>query len=497
MTTLDELAEALDAPGRKDFRRVGKGVPMVHVNGKWERYSRSSNAGKVLDDENGLTDWKLRTMLLGAAYRPELMAQVSTLDTELDKKELRDIAEECLVAGKGRSRQVKGTAVHAMLDHIDLRHEWEPSPDYALACAAYVQALAVYGLVVLDVEVPCINVGERLAGTMDRRYSTTRVLTAPDGTTIPIGTVLASDTKTGRTLEYSQGTYSTQLAAYVDSERYDVEANTHEPFEPGTYKEWALIMHVVVEDALCNVYWVDLAAGREGLKLAKAVKLWRKRDDLIVPCVAPSWPVAVPAPVPQPLPASMVPEEPERPPREPESALELEAVYEWLRERVAGITAVPEAKAMLLREWPADVPGLKVWVHSPEQLAAIERVVDEVEKEHSLPFPKMRPGTDPKDGVLDGWLLLAGCHRHSPVGEALALFASLEDYTTLELSELLDAAMRGIGYEGGMQGLDHIHVDDAQWLIHAASLVRQETHVLRYIDGKPLMLKRIFPINPS
>lgn len=521
MATLDELDDALDPNGRRDFRRVGRGIPLVQVNGKWERFSRSSNAGKVLDDENALADWRIRTMLLGAAYRPELMAQVSTLDGDLDKKQLRDIAEECLVAGKGRARQVKGTAVHAMLDHIDRHDVWEPTPDYALACQAYVQACAQYGLVCLDIEVPCINVGERLAGTMDRRYRTTRVLIAPDGTSVPIGSVLASDTKTGRTLEHNQGTYSTQLAAYVDSELYDLETNTHQPFEPGTYKEWGLVMHVVVDDARCDVYWVDLNAGREGLKLARQVKAWRKRSDLITPCLAPAWPVAVPNPSSELPPATgEVPQEPtvvapESRLESPESDVGSEEVYRWLRERVAVVTAHPAAKSLLLREWPEGVPGLRELQHTEAQLNAIEMTLDMVEREHSLPFPQPKPGKQkiferkppagvPKNNVVANattdlgatWVSMAKCVTDGDVAKSLENFARLEGYTDLELTELLDAAMRGIGHADGIQELHQMHTDAAAWITHAAELVKQETYVLRFVDGKPLMLKRTLPINP-
>lgn len=479
---------------------------MVQVNGKWERFSRSSNAGKILDDENALTDWAKRTMLIGAAYRPELLAQVSTLDAELDKKQLRDIAEECLVAGKGRARQVAGSAVHAMLDHIDLGHEWQPTPDYALACKAYVDALNLYGLVVVDVECSCINIAARLAGTMDRRYRTTRTLIAPDGSTIPIGSVLASDTKTGRTLEYNHGTYSTQIAAYVDSERYDVVTNTYTPFEPGTFKEWALIMHVVPEDARCEVYWVDLNSGREGLKLAHAVKQWRKRTDLLMPCKPPSWPVAV-VPAYHEPPATTA-QEPERPLEAPEPDATSVDVYLWLRERVEAVTAVDSAKTMLLREWPEGVPGMRSMQHTDSMLKAIEQVLDMVEKEYSLPFI----GTDPRiqfaqngeppagvpksqmnENTLSVWLFLAGCDEDSALGQSLVQFASLDNYTELEKDELLSAALRGIGYQGGTQELASVTHGDARLLLHAASLVREETHVLRYVNGHPVMLERTVP----
>ena len=54
-----------EPPDRPDFRRVARGVPYVMPpeGEKRVRYSRSSSAGKILDDESNLTDWKLRTVV--------------------------------------------------------------------------------------------------------------------------------------------------------------------------------------------------------------------------------------------------------------------------------------------------------------------------------------------------------------------------------------------------------------------------------------------------
>lgn len=216
---LDEF----DPPERPDFRRVNRGVPFVlSPEGKRVRYSRSSNAGKILDDESNLTDWKLRTVVAGAAQRPELMAAASVLDVDQDKKRLRDIAEECLVAGKGLRRSIIGTAVHSMFDHVDRNDEWDPPPQFRDLVDAYVAALETWGLVPVAIEVHVINDEFHLAGTLDRLYRTTKTLVAPDGQVIPIGTIIVGDTKTGKELEYASGSYATQLAAYVDSVPYDV-----------------------------------------------------------------------------------------------------------------------------------------------------------------------------------------------------------------------------------------------------------------------------------
>jgi len=222
--TDDINLDDFEPPDRPDFRRVGRGTPFVFPpeGEKRTRYSRSSGAGNILDDESNLTDWKLRTVVFGAAQRPELMAAASVLDADADKKALRDIAEQCLVAGKGERRAVIGTAVHAMFDHLDRGDDWTPPPNFEDLCNAYVATLEDWGLIPEEIEIHCINDEWKLAGTLDRRYRTTKTLVAPDGTIIPIGSYIVGDIKTGRELEYASGSYVTQLAAYVDSVRYNV-----------------------------------------------------------------------------------------------------------------------------------------------------------------------------------------------------------------------------------------------------------------------------------
>lgn len=288
MTALDP---SLEPPERKDFRRVNRGVPLVMNadTGKWDRYKRASSAGNILDDDSNLVDWSKRVIVVGAAQRPDLMAMASVLSVDANKNELRDIAEECLVSGKGTQRANTGTAIHAMLDHVDLDHDWTPAPQFRDAVQAYVDALDLFGLVPVDVEAQCVNDTYRIAGTMDRRYRTTRNLVNPNGEIIPIGSIVGADTKTGQSLEYAAGSYATQLAAYThpDTVRYDTATNERTPFDPPTYQDFAIIVHMDANDGRCDMYWVDLEAGRFALDLSERVREWRKRTDLIVPAHPP------------------------------------------------------------------------------------------------------------------------------------------------------------------------------------------------------------------
>jgi hypothetical protein len=86
----------------------------------------------------------------------------------------------------------------------------------------------------------------------------------------------------------------------------------------------------------------------------------------------------------------------------------------WLQDRIDVIGKNPTARADLGRGWPAETPTLRSSTdHSPEQLAAIEVVLNAVERQHKIVFPYPRPEAE-----------------GDPVGRLLHLFPN----TTIEES---------------------------------------------------------------
>jgi len=519
----------LNPPGRADFRRVGRGVPLVRdpETGKMVRRRRSSSVGKVLDDESNLTDWKLRTVLVGAAQLPEVLAVISTLDPEQDKKAIRDHVEECLQAGKGNKRRVQGQAIHSMFDHVDLEHDWEPAPQFRAAVQAYIDMLEMYGLEPVDVEVQCVNDQHGLAGTMDRRYRTTRQLIAPDGQIIPIGSILVGDTKTGLSLEYAAGTYATQIAGYVDSVRYDVLTDERAPFDPPNFPDWALVVHAVPEDATCQLYWVDVQQGRLGLQLAQQVYEWRRQaGGLLSPAVASlrlaPEPPTEPQEAPEPEERTETPQEPP----EPIDSATLEQVKEWLRTRVLTIKAhSDDAMNLLARRWPEGVPGLKAEGHTAEQLVAIEAALRLVETEHSVSFPEPDPRVirppirewsdrwakpeasdptpsdqvealrdslidHPRNALLREWTSAAVLGSvGQPALDRYALVTALSEFARLgpewaddHITEMLVGTLNAMGYPGGLADLGRVTPEEAPDIMSAVFAIHAGTAMLMFDD---------------
>jgi hypothetical protein len=193
--------------------------------------------------------------------------------------------------------------------------------------------------------------------------------------------------------------------------------------------DWALIIHADSADTRVDVYWVDIRAGRLGLALAKEVKAWRKRDDLLTlgqrfrvvdgPTGGPGPPVftseneGVELVIPladqlqdvQPHQDDQEPEQdiirvdpshddsptpvdvPALAPVVPQDGRRVQSRHDWLRARVAAVVGHSETAAFALqRTWPQGIPGLKQDGHSMDDLDAIQSAVEKVEKDHSVPF---------------------------------------------------------------------------------------------------------------
>jgi len=519
--TVDVLRAA--QPESTDFRRGGNGVPWVTEPGGTKRvpYRRVSSIGKVLDDESNLVRWKRYTEMVGAAQRPDLMAEVSTLDPATAKQRLYEIAELCLEAGKGQQRAVTGTAIHRMLDLIDMGAEWTAAPQFQALCDSYISVRNAYGLIPIECEVRCVVDHYHLAGSMDRIYQTTRPLMMPDQSTLPVGSYVVGDTKTGKSLDYAAGSFATQLAAYAMSVRYNVQTDERSEFDPALNQDWGFIFHANPDTQACEVHLVDLAAGREGIELASRVYGWRNRQGLLAPARAPLHivPGELPAPLdhPDPITASK---------GNTEAVAGLEAVRDWLRERANAIRdAGPAAVKSLQLCWPINVHGLKHSDQSEAELDAIADAISKVESEYSLSWPAHDPrmigrasnrwakplvdahvdntATDddfkrmlmehPRRAVLERWSAVGMAKLDPDITDRTALTHALYEFALLDgsdddLTDMLDGTLRGMGFEDGVNQLGSVKPEQAPLIMSAAFALTSGTALL-LIDaqGRPVM----------
>lgn len=315
-----------------------------------------------------------------------------------------------------------------------------------------------------------------------------------------------------------------------------------EPFEPPSVSDWALIIHAEATGDRVDVYWVDLNAGREGLRLASEVKAWRRRDDLLTIGhrlrIAPPLPAPVEGPEPEEPPAPVEPAAPVEGPVSPVEARNpserIDARHDYLAGRVRALVAHSTVAAQALqRGWPVGVSGLKNDGQSWEQLDAITEAVELVEKHYSVPFypefvdptvelakrehpsniwarpQNSSPATvedketvqtlmmaHPRSALMRTWIgyAISGGIDHkidtTALAHALFEFGSLdvEEWPDEDLTTMLDGSLRAIGYENGCLDLGRFNPAHAPLLMSAAfAITAGNAYLLFDDDGKPVV----------
>ena len=378
-----------------DFRR-SNGAPMVrdpaHPD-KWLRYSRPSGFGKDLDDESALTLWKIDRAMDGVASSPALTAKVAAkLGKKQGRKELR---EEAILLGRGGESADLGTALHAMSHRLETEEGYVAVEPFASDLARYLLTLDSAGLKSEHVEVHLCSDIHRAAGTADRIYRATREVTLPVGPPLLPGQMVIGDLKTGEKLDYSLPGYVVQLAIYCDSVFYDITTDERTPMPDTLRTDWGLLVHLPAGHATCTLLWCDLQVGREGAKIVRDVRSWRKRDDFAYNFdFPPSDEIAVLDTAIHDLEHDIV-----QPVEGDFDVRWVEAMLPWTQDRINQIGSHPEARAMFLRRWPSSIPPIRDACPAPPQLTEILCLLDLIEGAYRLPFVEGDPRVEWNRGL--------------------------------------------------------------------------------------------------
>lgn len=278
-------------------------------------YGSPSGFGKQIENTYNLQKWGERRVVLGLGVHLALIAECAELARmEVDSDEYKAQADRIVVAAKEAAETSlaadRGTHGHAILEDDDEGRDWltraEEGALLGIPVDAQLEIVKAWrhmlerdGLEVLVTEASCIDDTWHLAGTLDNIARCTKELRflKPGGeiATIPAGTVLVLDKKTGQRRTNSAGViqywhgYSVQVASYAQSVPYDTEAETRGEWPWPIDQTHALIAHIDILaaiagapfDTICNLVYVDLVAGREhgGATVVRA-KEWEKRTDV-------------------------------------------------------------------------------------------------------------------------------------------------------------------------------------------------------------------------
>jgi hypothetical protein len=195
-----------------------------------------------------------------------------------------------------------------------------------------------------------IHDGKEYAGTLDRIVEVD-------------GKFYIADLKTGTDLSYSWREIAIQLAAYANAEHiYNYQTAVRTSL-PTVDKDRGIVFHLPAGEGRCELYWVDLNAGLEGLELAFTVRAWRKRNTLNE--------------------------------RFEEGKIIASTIVErqnWMIERIKHL---PEpAQKMLRALWPNEVPKIAECFN--EHIDLLIKIVAMLEAEHGVQFFTEDPTKAPK-----------------------------------------------------------------------------------------------------
>lgn len=273
--------ETIVAPGA-EIRRDRWGRPLVTPvgGGKAVAYTRCTTYVGSIEDTYNLAKWQQRMVALGLADRRDL--QLAVAAHREDKSKLNGICESAIEAAKGSAAATTGTALHAITETFDRGNKVGIIPEDAQAdLNAYVAATA--DLKPIHIEQFTVLDSLRIGGTPDRisRYSD--------------GKRYVTDLKTG-SLDFGFLKIAAQLAVYARSRPYDVD--TGKRMEPhGAELDRGIVIHLPAGSATCTLYWVDLLAGWEVVRLCRGV-----REKRALPAHAIFSPIGGPAAVAKPCP---------------------------------------------------------------------------------------------------------------------------------------------------------------------------------------------------
>lgn len=385
--TIDQ--NALDAlrpePKRDQWGRY-KIIPAA--GGKAVGHSRVTTFAKAIAETHNLTEWAKRNVALGMAKRPDLVAMAHGL-THADKAAMKEVVDAADEASGANEARRMGTALHSMAERVDLGlATLDDIPEAQRAdVAAYVAEMKRCGIEVVPeyVERVCVIPQFTLAGTFDR-------LVMIDGE------LHVADLKTGKEISYGAGEIAMQLALYAHAETlYDTAAEVHSPM-PAVNQSRAVIIHLPLGQARCELTYVDIEAGWESCRLAAEVRAWRKRRDLLIPLsskITGTAPTATIGVVDSPtdsggdagsITAGRAGSSPER--------------HAWVRGRVVEcVNHSAGAKSDIGALWPEGVPTFRqikdgaLNAHPDDELEQIIAVLNEVEKRHEIPFGANDPDT--------------------------------------------------------------------------------------------------------
>lgn len=274
-------------------------------------YTRASKYGKLIRDQRKLIKWDERNIVWGMSRGTHLVARASgvrTLTAGPDITVLEDIAEHAKTIAGAHAGAMTGSGMHALYSRRAAGEDlsWlDPTLAHCLDAITDLLDPRIFEVLVTEGDDDLgrtfvIHDGLRGAGSFDLVVRLLVDLTWPDGVTIPRGTILVVDLKTGKitSAPYWDTEFSCQQLIYADGTPYrpgtthvanprvrsvkNVTSVTDQPGQHGriTWDDigipggpdhrYSLILHVPAQSP-ADAHWerVDLDAARADADVAR------------------------------------------------------------------------------------------------------------------------------------------------------------------------------------------------------------------------------------
>lgn len=235
-----------------EIKRADNGRPYAPdpETGVVRTWTRPSTLAKTLSDGFGLERWKLRKVAQGMSLRKDLVVRAAAADDDRDK--LDEVVEVAMDAASATVAREIGSALHALLEQIDLDQAPAVPMDFQPDIDAYATEMAKAGASVVPgwVERFVVIPEAEAAGTIDR-------LLRVDGWPLPV----IGDIKTGSDWVTGQGLLEVaiQMAAYSRAAR-TWDGESLRPV-PAVDQERGVLIWMPAGQGKCKLFKVDLVKG--------------------------------------------------------------------------------------------------------------------------------------------------------------------------------------------------------------------------------------------
>lgn len=257
-----------------EIERDRWGRPLVTPPGGGQAipYTRCTTFVDAVEDKYNLQQWELRMVALGLANRSDYVKRILTIgdpgDDRKKKSAINAVTADAKEFAKASTGATTGTWLHTATERIDRGQDPGVIPEeHVRDITAYTEATA--DLKAVAIEQFTVLDQLRIGGTPDRVVSVG-------------GKRYIADLKTG-SISYGFVKIAAQLAVYSRSKNYDL--TTGERTEHGADLTRGIIIHLPAGTGECRLYWIDLVAGWEAVKVARRVRELRARafGELVTP----------------------------------------------------------------------------------------------------------------------------------------------------------------------------------------------------------------------